>query len=138
MDTSAHNNIRNASNNSLAGPTDASVSFESCDYSGSGETDVVWDTANLSNGTRGRAWCEDFDNGKCDQFYAELDIAEINKGSNDEYDATKTACHELGHTVGLTHYPSGWRCMVSGEVPSTATAWRRYNADHRGHINDWF
>lgn len=43
----------------------------------------------------------------------------------------KTACHELGHALGLTHHASGYGCMVNGAV-SVAT----YNIvpHHREHI----
>ena len=139
MDTSVHDNIVAAEDNALDAETQANVSFDSsCDYSGGTETDVVWDTANLSGSRRGTSWCEDWDNGLCDQSYVELDVAELNVGSNDELDTTKTACHELGHTVGLTHHSSGYGCMLSGEIPSTDLQWRRYVAHHKDHINAWF
>lgn len=139
MNTSVHDNIVNAENNALDAETQVTVAYQSsCDYSSGTETDVVWDTADLSGTVRGRAWCEDWDDGLCDQSYVELDVAELNEGSNDEVDTTKTACHELGHTVGLTHHSSGYGCLISGEVPSTDLMWRRYVDHHKGHINDWF
>lgn len=139
LNSSAVHNIENAEWNSLEDETDANVVFDSdCDYTGGTETDVSWDTVDLSGSLRGRAYCEDFDNGNCDQFYAELDLDEISEGSNDDIDTTKTACHELGHTVGLTHHSAGHGCMISGEIPGTDVDWRRYVAHHKGHINAWF
>lgn len=139
MDDSAKQNIASAAYNALGAPTDAVAKFdEECDYSGGTETDVSWDTVNLPGTTRGQAFCEDFDDGRCDQFYAELDLAELRQGGNDEIDITKTACHEFGHTVGLTHHDDGYGCMKSGSVPSTELRWRRYGDHHKGHINAWF
>lgn len=94
--------------NSLDFPTDATTSFtSSCDLSGWAETDVVWFDGNLQSGVRGQAVCEDFDGNYCDQYYVTLDPAQLNIGGNDDADTTKTACHELGHTVGLTHGDGG-------------------------------
>ncbi len=119
-------------------PTAVNVDYNStCDYSSSSETDVVWFTGNLAEGVRGSARCEDFDT-YCDQFYVTLDLAELNEGSNDEFDQTKTACHELGHTGGLTHAATGNDCMDSGEVPNTNLQWHRYNDHHKAHLTNWF
>lgn len=140
MDDSAIDNII-SSENALNDTTDAMVWFEtSCDYNIGAETDVVWDTVDLSGDKRGTSYCNDWDsNEHCDQIYVELDVAKLNEGTNDEMDTTKTACHELGHSVGLTHHSSGYGCMILGEVPSTDLQWRRYVAHHKGdHINDWF
>ncbi len=103
---------------------------------GSGQFD-----ADLPGSTRGKAPCEDYDNGYCDQYYVTLDPAQINVGSND--DADKTVCHELGHTVGLTHGSGGGDggtddCMISGERPSTNSQYERYSSHHKEHINAWF
>jgi len=44
----------------------------------------------------------------------------------------KTACHELGHALGLTHHSSGtYGCMRSGSV-SVATY--SYVSHHLAHI----
>lgn len=42
----------------------------------------------------------------------------------------KTACHELGHSAGLSHNGSYGGCMVSG-----ASSNRTYSAHHVAHIN---
>jgi len=119
-------------------PTAVNVDYNAtCDYSSSSETDVVWFTGDLPDGVRGRTYCEDFDT-YCDQNYVTLDLAELNEGSNDEFDQTKTACHELGHTAGLTHHADGNDCMDSGEVPNTNLQWHRYNDHHKSHLTSWF
>jgi hypothetical protein len=146
FDVALQDNVTSSMNNALGGPTDATVEFKSsCKLSGDGETDVVWFDGDLSAGTRGSTFCEDSDDAnQCDQFYVTLDPAELNTGpADDELDTTKTTCHELGHTVGLTHGPGGGDggaddCMISGERPSANIQYERYSAHHRGHINDWF
>lgn len=131
--------IREAEWSALHNGTDTEVNYDStCKYSGSGETDVVWFQTNLPYGKRGTTFCEDFDGSHCDQFYIDIDLAEINVGSYDEYDEAKTTCHELGHSVGLTHGSTYGGCMVSGEVPGTSVQYRRYSPHHVWHINNWF
>lgn len=127
----------------LQSSTFALAPFQSCDYEGGTETDVVWLTTNLPAGVRGRTSCNDhhFPSGDCDQAYVKIDLAEIvAQGGPTEYNETKTACHELGHTVGLTHHENGtdWGCMVKGVV-SSDVKWRRYVTHHKStHINAWF
>lgn len=145
FDSALQDNVTSSFSNALDAPTDATIGYSStCTYSGSTETDVVWLDADLPGTLRGQAPCEDYDvSNHCDQYYVTLDPAEINVGSNDELDTTKTTCHELGHTVGLTHGSGGGDgttddCMMSGERPSTALQYERYSSHHRGHINGWF
>jgi hypothetical protein len=120
------------------------VEFKStCKLTGDGETDTVWFDADLPGGQRGQVFCEDFDNNLCDQFYVTLDPTELNIGSNDEADTTKTSCHELGHSVGLSHGAGGGNggaddCMMSGERPNLNSQYERYSLHHKEHINDWF
>ena len=130
-------NIENAEWNAMD-PTAVNVNYQSsCDLSSSSETDVVWRQAALS-GAYGSTYCEDFDN-HCDQFYSTLDLAAINVGANDEIDQTQTACHELGHTGGLTHGGSSGDCMInSGDNPPTDVQYRRYGEHHRSHLTAWF
>lgn len=111
-----------------------------CNYSGTSETDVVWQTGDLP-GHRGQTWCDDYETftGQCDQAYAKLDLAEINEGTHDEADMRKTICHELGHTAGLTHGGTSTDCMITGERPQPAlTQHVRYGSHHQDHIADWF
>lgn len=141
VDSDLHNNVINVEDNALDGPTQATEDFHTnCNYSSSTETDVVWFTENLPAGTRGRNFCENFEGGVCDQNYTSLDLAEIAIGDNDELDETKTACHELGHSVGLTHGAAD-DCMINGERPvrpAYDVTFERYNPHHIGHIDAWF
>lgn len=138
-------NIENAEWNALD-ITDANVNYQaSCTTSGASETDVVWRQADLTPGTSGETYCDDFESdpptNQCDQAYSSLDLAEINYGAEDEIDQTQTACHELGHTVGLTHGGASTDCMInSGDTPPTALQYRRYGPEHHApdHINNWF
>jgi hypothetical protein len=42
----------------------------------------------------------------------------------------KTSCHEIGHTVGLSHANTGDDCMISGNY-----GYAGYNPHHTLHIN---
>jgi len=80
--------------------------------SGPWETDLVFDTNNsLPGSTLGRAICDDASPGGvvCDQFYVEYATNRIKTITNPMNAADKKqwrralACHEIGHTLGLTH-----------------------------------
>jgi predicted Zn-dependent protease len=52
---------------------------------------------------------------------------------NDQLNRVKTACHEIGHSGGLTHHDAPYDgCMVNGSVSSGHT---QYNAHHKDHLN---
>lgn len=144
FDSALQDNVSSAFNEALDAPTDAQAEYKTtCKLTGDGETDTVWFDADLPDGQRGQTFCEDFDGSLCDQFYVTLDPLEINIGSNDEADTTKTACHELGHSVGLAHGAGGGNggsddCMMSGERPSLNVQYERYSTHHKDHINAWF
>lgn len=136
----ARANIESAEWNALD-PTSVNVDFNStCDLKGRTETDVVWRQADLPNRRdQGETRCEDYDGQYCDQFYSAIDMSRAAVGDLDEIDETMTACHELGHTVGLTHGGSSTDCMaVRGETPPTAMQFRRYGPHHRDHLDRWF
>lgn len=131
--------VNDITDNALATPTDANISFHSwCDFSSQSETDVVWRQRDLSGTKRGTTYCEDFDT-YCDQYYATIDYNYIVQSSTaDAENVKKTICHELGHTVGLTHGADPGYCMISGEV-GTDIKWRRYAPHHKNdHIDPWF
>jgi hypothetical protein len=133
-------NIDNAAENALE-PTDATVNFEAaCDLSdtdGDRQTDVRWRQGDLAGGTTGLAPCAVYlSNGHCDRYDITIDYAQVQQGENDERDQTQTACHEQGHSVGLSHASND--CMMSGEPPEDI-AYRRYSGHHiDDHINPWF
>lgn len=77
----------------------------------------------------------DFDNNDyCDQNYSKIWMSV----HDSEYDLSHSTCHELGHTVGLTHHETGDYCLLKGHAPSSAVQYRRYSDHHKDHINAWF
>lgn len=54
----------------------------------------------------------------------------------------KTACHEIGHTIGFEHHPPAYYpdnprdCMRSGNIGETLD-WLRINDHHSAHINGY-
>lgn len=90
---------------------------------------------------------------ECNRYEARIDRAAVfaatSPNSLDIYGLRKTICHELGHTMGLTHYkdndndfpnaPSGQQdCMISGIVPDDSDTYGVYSNHHKGHINAEF
>ena len=128
------NNAEYAMSVSLGNGTDITESFQG--YNCTLATDVVWFDADLPEGVRGQYVCADFIGGDvCGQSTVTLDPVFLNQGDNDEEDTTKTACHEAGHSVGLTHSATATDCMRNGEVPNADVQWRRCNQHHKDHIN---
>lgn len=87
----------------------------------------------------------------CDRWRVRINFEEIqNDASNVTNQVRKTACHEIGHTVGVDHYdaypnyapsPDGagnHSCMRSGIWDSGALAYRTLGPHHIGHVNAWF
>ncbi|MEX0983791.1 MAG: hypothetical protein WD096_01945 [Actinomycetota bacterium] len=106
-------------------------------------TDVKWLDANLG-GSRGEYIClEPFTpyepDGICFVARIRLDPDQINIGSNDAEDRKKTACHEVGHSVGLQHGDDKTDCMINGEIPDTSATWRTFNGHHiAAHIDSYY
>ena len=98
-------------------------------------TDVWWYKADLPAGARGQRICAVVGDipSVCDRSNVSIDFVEVDIGSNDWEDRRKTACHELGHSVGLNHDTES--CMISGEIPNVNEQWRRYSSHDVGHIN---
>lgn len=90
----------------------------------------------------GKAPCDDYEtlSNQCDQYHVTLDLAAINVGENDGIHQHIVACHELGHTVGLTHRTANCMTVGLGDDASTNIVYRRYNESHHipDHINTWF
>lgn len=128
-----------------ADPTEVNVNGPvSCQYDGAQETDVVWREGS-TGGSLGYTNCDDYESGnsQCDQNYVTLNLGVINQGIEDDIDQSITTCHELGHTLGLSHGLSADQddCMrnVNTDDPPNNVKWRRYGAHHiNAHINPWF
>lgn len=89
-------------------PTDLNVSVESPpSYTGGAETDVIYqvNASAVPWYAQAYAWCDDpIDSVKCDQHYVAFK-------SNDIAINNAIACHETGHTVGLTHGAQAYPTM---------------------------
>lgn len=96
-------------------------------------TDVIWEFGEIdrARGVRGRYRCLSLSGNVCHQ--ATLKIDPVVTG--DMVNHRKTACHELGHSVGLRH---STQCMISGAAPDDSIQYRRYRSHHIWHINDHY
>ncbi len=131
-DVTIKDESRKIMNNALDSPTDMSdEEHASCDS----QIDVWFRREDLPAGTRGTYTCEWLNGSRCNRSSVRIDEDEIRIGSNDIEDIDKTICHEIGHSVGLTHGGTT-DCMRNGEIPDTSSQWRNYDAHHRGHINN--
>lgn len=117
------------------------------------QSDVRWTQEPLGTGVFGAASCIDKNaEGRCDQARAKIHYGAIqDEASNPPAMVRKTACHELGHTVGVQHYdgPGGiipnpdagvtQSCMRSGIHDSGSVDYRTYGPHHiSDHINWWW
>ncbi len=93
-------------------------------------TDTYWIVDDTLGSTRGTYQCKDFNSdGNCAHAWIRLNPRALTDGLNER----KTACHELGHSLGLEHHPSPYNdCMMSGPVTS---GHQRYNDYHVARIN---
>jgi len=93
-------------------------------------TDIWYKVENLDYlgvGVRGFSACRlwtDIAN-TCDSFWLRID-SDLPTYTQ----RRKTSCHEVGHTVGLSHASAGDDCMISGNY-----GYLGYNAHHVAHIN---
>lgn len=100
-------------------------------------TDLVL-IQDTSLGARGQYACQLF-NGAGDCERANLRFNPNNLPTAN--DRVKTACHEVGHSVGLKHGIPGvdndtyTDCMFSGSIPPGLN-FDEYDAHHIGHINN--
>jgi hypothetical protein len=95
LTSTGKSNIASVLNNEFA-PTDLSISFVSDpSYSGSAETDIIYQQGTVPATVFAVTWCNDaVSSTKCDQHYVRFE---------NDTPPKKTACHETGHGVGLTH-----------------------------------
>lgn len=114
------------------------------------QTDVRWQQRYIPSGYYGLTNCLDLNsNNRCDQWRVRIDYGLMQDYANTPPgEARHTACHELGHTVGVRHYgqdgvpnpdPSGHSCMRSGDFGDGSTPYHTYGPHHiSAHINpDW-
>ncbi|MEV4375996.1 hypothetical protein [Streptosporangium sp. NPDC049644] len=135
----------------LNGYTDAVTQLHTtCNLSGAGQTDVVWMNYGLGGVKFGGTDCDIYWDPpyeeRCDRFRAVVDKNRIDGAAylRAENQYTKTACHEIGHTVGLAHYsemvvpPEGADCMRDGLWADGELWTRTYNYHHIAHVDAWF
>jgi len=108
-------------------------------------TDIVFILdSGLGSSTRGLYSCTAFNNGDDDipgsgDEECETSVIRLNPTLlTDSHQRLKTACHEIGHSVGLAHGSNSatfWNdCMISGAV-AAGIQWEQYNAHHVAHAN---
>lgn len=129
LNTGLYNNVDGRMSN-LDVQTLFTDSYGSCNGT---NTDVVFLDADLPSGVFGQYVCVDRvdgDSSKCDQSEVTFDPDYINGyGTQDDQQASKTACHEIGHSVGTGHGTTD--CTISGYYPSLIT----YGSHHVAHID---
>lgn len=117
--------LRNAATNAMNNLDTQTLYTDTFTSSCSSLTDVVWESSTTIS-ARGDQTCLATNSvGECEQSRLRLNPNQL----TDDINRRKTACHELGHSVGLTHDPG---CMVSGAV-SVAT--ETYTSHHVSHMN---
>lgn len=128
----------------LDSATDMSDSSEACQAS----TDVWFDSTNLPSPTRGQNTCVTLNGSVCTSADVLVDENQIDsdEGSFD-HNLNKTLRHEVGHSVGLSHYAGTAEnpeespvagtddSMIGGGVDDDGL-WITYTQHHRDHINN--
>lgn len=121
----------NTYGNYAMGNLDAQTSYyDTYDSTCDSATDILWQL-NSSISARGDYVCNAFNSsGYCSRATIRLNPSLLTDNQN----RNKTACHEIGHSVGLQHGNSKTDCMINGAV-SSGTQWITYNSHHISHAN---
>lgn len=107
------------------GNLDAQTSYTVAHVGCTAATGVTWELAPNMPGIVGYEWCWQWNlEDECTQASVHLDSADLTTASF----RASAACHELGHTLGLTHGSAG--CMRN-PVPTNSTT---YSAHHVAHV----
>lgn len=96
----------------LRNVTQATTDYKStCNVDGSGQTDVVWRNYLGDQTWYGKVDCRRYvvPTTTCDRTWAMINLGKIasdwpNSADRRQQERRHTACHELGHTVTLSHY----------------------------------
>lgn len=101
-------------------------------------TDARWRQTDLG-GSRGLEYCRvPVHNGICDSANVEVDVSAIVNDTPNyvQINLDKTATHEVGHSLGLTHHdPPYDYAMINGRIFGGHTTYSPHQVDH---INDRF
>lgn len=110
--------------------------------------DVAFEQRYIGEGILGYTPCRVLNslNNRCDSHEVRIAWGEIKQyAANDGFEARHTLCHEIGHSLGASHYSQGGSpdvssnsCLISGVWDSGAAWTRSYGAHHRAHIAAWW
>jgi hypothetical protein len=134
--------------NYLESATDMTVSGGDESFCGAG-TDAQVSNLNLGPGNLGLTDCTNRSGTVCSAAHLYINEGYISTLVYPVTTLRKTECHEIGHSVGLTHYndvngdypdpPSGQDdCMISGSLPSASSVFTTYGTHHINHINGYY
>lgn len=123
------NNAEDAANNKMANLVNQTNMSKDRDPSCTGPTDAKFRIANLTSNVDGQFVCLERAGNVCFSYALRFDRSNIS--SDDDW--AQTACHEIGHSVGLAHLaPNRDDCMDSRD---SEPRFRRYDDHHVDHIN---
>ena len=107
---------------------DAYTSYSDTSVGCSSTTDVIFRQVNSGMNDRGDYRCLNFNiYGRCERALVRLNAELLTNADN----RRKTACHEVGHSVGLRHGGTV-DCMLNGPVNGPTYT---YSSHHIDHIN---
>lgn len=93
-------------------------------------TDVRFELISGTTEPRGRYLCLNRIGNVCTRARVQLNTTHLTNTVN----RLKTTCHEIGHSVGMTHGGTS-DCMRNGAV---TTSTQTYNSHHVNHVNSYF